>query len=68
MEGNNNSELIFSLLLDGRGGACNYTWKEIEAWSLEMGTLWIHLNLPEERGDNWIIERSGVPQIISEPC
>lgn len=66
MEGSDNRGLILSLPMDGRGGATNYTWEEIEAWSPEKGTLWIHLTLPEDRKNNWITEESGISQTISE--
>jgi len=66
MEEDNNHELIFSLLLDGKGGAVSYGWDEIIAWSPDKGTLWIHLSLPEDLRGGWIDKRSGISKNISE--
>ncbi len=66
MGGNNNNELIFSLLLDGKGGAVSCGWNEIDAWSPEKGTLWIHLSLPEDPEGGWVDKKSGISKNISE--
>ena len=63
---NFNKELIFSLLLNGKGGATNYTWEDIDNWSPKNGTLWIHLSLPEDQMNNWVREKSGVSKTLSE--
>ncbi len=66
MEENFNKELIFSLLLNGKGGATNYTWKDIYNWSSEKGTLWIHLSLPGDEINNWVRKKSGISETLSE--
>jgi len=62
----NNHDLIFSLLFDGKGGAVSCGWDEIDAWSPEKGTLWIHLSLPKEPRDGWVNRESGISRNISE--
>lgn len=61
-----NRELIFSMLLDGKGGAKKYNWDDINSWSPEKGVLWIHLSLPEDPLNNWIIEKSNISETFSE--
>lgn len=61
-----NEELIFSMLLDGKGGSTKYNWNDIDAWSPEKGVLWMHLSLPEDPINNWVNKRSGIPKTLSE--
>ncbi|MCS5421902.1 MULTISPECIES: zinc transporter ZntB [Psychrilyobacter] len=61
-----NQELIFSMLLDGKGGAVKYNWDDIDAWSPEKGILWMHLSLSEDAINNWINKRSGISKTLSE--
>ena len=60
MEGNDNHELIFSFLLDGKGGAISCGWDEVEAWTPEKGTIWIHLSLPQDLKEGWINKHSNL--------
>ncbi len=60
MEENNKKDLIFSLLFDEKGGATNYGWEDIDKWSPEKGTLWMHLSLSEDKIDNWVNKKSGL--------
>jgi len=66
MEENYKNDLVFSLLLDGKGGATNYSWEDIDKWTPEKGTLWMHLSLPEDKIDNWVNKKSGIPKSLSE--
>jgi zinc transporter len=66
MEVNSKKDLIFSLLLNGKGGATNYGWEDIEKWTPEKGTLWMHLSLPEDKIENWLSKKSGLPRPLSE--
>lgn len=61
-----NQELIFSMLLDGKGGAVKYNWDDIDAWAPKKGILWMHLSLPEDTINNWVSKRSGISKTLSE--
>jgi zinc transporter len=65
MEENINKDLIFSLLLNGKGGATSYSWEDIDNWSPEKGILWIHLSLPEDKTNNWVTKKSGLSKSLS---
>ena len=39
------SGLIYSYLLDGKGGGKILSWEEIKKWNPEKGTIWLHLDL-----------------------
>lgn len=66
MREDTSKELIFSMLLDGKGGAVKYNWDDIDAWSPEKGVLWMHLSLPEDPTNNWVNKRSGISKTLSE--
>ncbi len=59
-------EIIFSLLLDGKGGSSVYNKNNIDNWTAKEGTIWIHLSLPENQSDNWVKNRSGVSSVFSK--
>lgn len=62
----NNSDLIFSYLLDGKGGGKPLTWDDIEQWSPEKWIIWLHLNYKSEKVRHWLKEKSGLNEIIYE--
>jgi zinc transporter len=58
--------LLSACILDGRGGAREVGWPEIDAWRPEQGVLWVHLNRESEDSRRWIEEKSGLGTLIAE--
>jgi zinc transporter len=58
--------LVFSYLLDGKGGGQTVDWQKIKRWSPEEGTLWMHLNYASENVQKWLTEGSGLSPISCE--
>ncbi len=58
--------LIFSVLLDGNGGASLVDWQVVEHWTAEQGPIWIHLDLMSPRAVNWLRELSGLTKITCD--
>jgi zinc transporter len=58
--------LVYSYLLDGKGGAKEMDWSDIDTWEPHMGLLWIHLDstMPETR--TWLEDKSGLSQLALE--
>jgi zinc transporter len=63
---NDNNELIFSYLFDGKGGGVILSWEDIEKWPPEKGILWLHLNYKSDKVNKWLKEKSGLNPIICE--
>ena len=61
-----NDGLVFSYILDGRGGGRPISWEDVEKWIPEDGMLWLHLNYNNERVQKWLSEASGLNPIICE--
>ncbi len=57
--------LICAYELDGRGGARELHWADIERIPLE-GFTWVHLHLEGADTRRWLTERSGLPEIVVE--
>ena len=58
--------LIHAIVLDGRGGASALGFDQIDDWSPEDGTLWIHLDYWCADSVAWLRERSGIDAIHVE--
>jgi len=58
--------MIYSYLLDGKGGGTSLSWEDIENWSGTDGTLWMHLNYKSEKSIMWLQEKSGLNPVICE--
>ena len=63
---NNENGLIYSYLLDGKGGGKKISWEDIQAWTPEKGAVWLHLNYTTEKSIQWLREKSGISSIICE--
>lgn len=55
--------LICAYVLDGRGGARALQWPDIARIPLE-GFTWVHLHLDGENARRWLVEKSGLPEIV----
>jgi zinc transporter len=58
--------LISACILNGRGGAREVVWPEIDAWKPEDGVLWVHLNRDAEETRRWIEDKSGLGELVAE--
>jgi len=58
--------LVYSFLLDGKGGGEALDWPEIDTWEPTRGLLWIHLDskFPETR--SWLLNNSGLTPLTCE--
>ncbi len=57
--------LICAYVLDGRGGARELQWSDIERIPLE-GFTWVHLHLEGVNTRRWLEKSSGLPEIVIE--
>ena len=58
--------LIHAYLLDGKGGGRPLDWSEIRQWTPEQGPVWIHLDYTSEVSRNWLLQESGLEEIITQ--
>ncbi len=54
---------LHALLLDGQGGARPLTSTEVDTWSPEQGTLWLHLDYTDAGNRRWLEQHSGLPEL-----
>ena len=52
--------LLFACILDGKGGAREVAWPEIDAWQPDAGPLWVHLDRSQSQAKDWLTGRSGL--------
>jgi zinc transporter len=57
--------LICAYVLDGRGGARELQWAELDSMPTG-GFSWVHLNLEGEKTRGWLSGKSGLPEIVIE--
>ena len=62
----NNEGLLFAYVLDGAGGGKKVDWDEINAWLPAHGILWIHLDYSSSISQKWLVEKSGLDEVISD--
>jgi zinc transporter len=62
---NRNDALICAAVLDGKGGARELSWDDINRWQPADGVLWLHFHLDDDRVQQWIEARSGLDAIVS---
>jgi zinc transporter len=58
------SGLVFGWLLDGQGGGAPVGWTEVDGWTPDRGTLWLHLDLNGEQCRRWLVEDSSLDPIV----
>ncbi|MFN3713037.1 MAG: CorA family divalent cation transporter [Alcanivoracaceae bacterium] len=58
--------LVHALLLDGKGGARRVGWNEVDSWQPEQGVLWLHFDYTVAATREWLLERSGLPEMAIE--
>jgi zinc transporter len=58
--------LIHAFVLDGKGGARPLDWEGIGAWTADQGTLWVHLDIGQERARTWLSTAYDLDPVITE--
>ncbi|MBO1927063.1 zinc transporter ZntB [Thiomicrorhabdus sp. 6S2-11] len=58
--------LIFALLLDGQGGAKPLNWQQVNAWKLEQGELWLHLDYSVYQTKEWLFNDADLDLAVAE--
>jgi len=58
--------LLYSYLLDGKGGGTIQDWEQIEQWKPEHGMIWIHLEYSNSVVQEWLLNESGLDEISAE--
>lgn len=58
--------LICAYLLDGAGGGTALDWAGVRAWTPGDGVLWVHLDRLVEPARAWMLNESGISQVVSE--
>lgn len=62
----NQSALVHACLLDGKGGARDMTWADIDGWQPGQGVLWIHLDSMHPGATDWLVTKSGLPLLTCD--
>ncbi|MDO6424843.1 zinc transporter ZntB [Saccharophagus degradans] len=58
--------LIYSYLLDGKGGGKSMTAEEITQWQPSDGLLWVHLDYSVEGAPEWIFAQKDLPNVCAQ--
>ncbi len=58
--------LVYSFLLDGKGGGKILDAAGLDSWNSSEGTLWIHVDLEAEDSRDWLEHKSGIDELIVE--
>ena len=58
--------LIVSYVLDGLGGGTRIGWDGIRQWTPDGGFLWVHLDYSSPESRQWILEQSGLDEVLGE--
>lgn len=58
--------LVFAFILDGRGSGKNVDWQGVETWDPSVGLLWTHFDYSDEKVQDWLINKSGFPEIVRD--
>ena len=59
----NDSGLIASYILDGKGKGEKVGWEEIRNWEPQQGTLWVHLDYTSPDAQKWISQEANIDEI-----
>lgn len=61
----NNNGLIYSLVIDGNGGARPISLEEVDSWKPEDGPIWLHFDYTNPQSVEWITEKSGLDELAA---
>ena len=62
----NGDGLIHAFLLDGTGGGRRLEMPDIESWTPEQGTLWVHLEYTGEAAREWVRNNAGLEELVAD--
>lgn len=58
--------LICAYILDADGGGQELGWQDVNAWTPDMGLLWVHLDRTGDGARVWLLEQSGIDPIHAQ--
>jgi zinc transporter len=61
-----NEGLVFSYILDWKGGGTSVNWTGIRQWKPDQGVLWMHLDYAAASAQRWLREASGIDAVLCE--
>ena len=61
-----NDGLVFSYILNGKGGGTPIDWEQIRKWKPDQGILWLHLDYKDDRVQKWLTKESGIDPVLCE--
>ena len=63
---NEDKDLVYAYLLDGKGGGKAADWDTINSWEPSQGLLWVHLDSKVPKAQNWLKKKSGLSHLTCE--
>jgi len=64
--GTNGDGLIQAYIMDGKGGGRQVGWEDINSWQPDQGLMWVHLDYSIPEVQKWLVEKSGLDEVISD--
>ena len=61
-----NDGIVFSYVLNGKGGATPVDWNKIKQWKPGQGVLWLHLDYMNDNAQRWLSQESGIDPVLFE--
>jgi zinc transporter len=61
-----NDGLIAAYILDKKGGGRQIGWDGIDSWQPDQGLLWIHFDYSSQNVQEWLFDKSGLEEVISD--
>ncbi len=61
-----NDGLIAAYILDKKGGGRQIGWDGIDSWQPDQGFLWIHFDYSSQNVQEWLFDKSGLEEVISD--
>ncbi|MGW8370226.1 MAG: zinc transporter ZntB [Gammaproteobacteria bacterium] len=57
---------VYAYLLDRKGGGIEIEEADVESWEPGRGLLWLHLEIDNPRGMQWLANESGLDPLVAE--
>ena len=61
-----NDGLLYSYLLNGKGGGKRLDWDQVNQWEPQQGVLWMHLEYSDPVVQQWVLHQSGLDEVTAE--
>jgi len=61
-----NDGLLYSYLLNGKGGGKRLDWDQVKQWEPQQGVLWVHLEYSDPVVQQWVLHASGLDEVTAE--